>query len=177
MDGASKFVKGDAVAGLIITGINIVGGILIGVVQHKLPIGEAGSTYTIMTIGDGLVSQIPALIISIAAGMVVSKAGVEGSADKALTTQLAMNPVALGMVSASSGVIALIPGMPIIPFAALVAGRSGYLAYRRARNAKKPKPLDPAALEAGRGRPSPRKSRSAPRWPSTTSRSSWATAC
>lgn len=147
MDGASKFVKGDAIAGLIITGINIVGGIIIGVVQHKIPIGEAASTYTIMTIGDGLVSQIPALIISIAAGMVVSKAGVEGSADKALTTQLAMNPVGLGMVSASSGVIALIPGMPIIPFAALSLG-AGALAYKRIQDAKKPKPIDPAALEA-----------------------------
>ena len=147
MDGASKFVKGDAVAGLIITGINIVGGILIGVVQHKVPLGEAASTYTLMTIGDGLVSQIPALIISIAAGMVVSKAGVEGSANKALTTQLAMNPVALGMVSASAGVIALIPGMPIIPFAALAAG-AGFLAYRRATKAKEPEPLSPAELEA-----------------------------
>jgi flagellar biosynthesis protein FlhA len=147
MDGASKFVKGDAVAGLIITAINIIGGILIGVVQHKMPLGEASASYTLMTIGDGLVSQIPALIISIAAGMVVSKAGVEGSANKALTTQLAMNPVALGMVSASSGVIALIPGMPIIPFAALAVG-SGYLAYRRAVKAKEPQPLDPAALAA-----------------------------
>lgn len=147
MDGASKFVKGDAIAGLIITGINIVGGIIIGVVQHKIPIGEAASSYTIMTIGDGLVSQIPALIISIAAGMVVSKAGVEGSADKALTTQLAMNPVGLGMVSASSGVMALIPGMPIIPFAAVAVG-SGLLAYKRIQDAKAPKPLDPAALEA-----------------------------
>nr|WP_295107251.1 flagellar biosynthesis protein FlhA [uncultured Caulobacter sp.] len=146
MDGASKFVKGDAIAGLIITGINIVGGIIIGVVQHKIPIGEAASSYTIMTIGDGLVSQIPALIISIAAGMVVSKAGVEGSADKALTTQLAMNPVGLGMVSASSGVIALIPGMPIIPFAAVALG-SGFLAYKRIQDAKKPKPIDPALLE------------------------------
>jgi flagellar biosynthesis protein FlhA len=147
MDGASKFVKGDAIAGLIITGINIVGGIIIGVAQHHLPIGQAASTYTIMTIGDGLVSQIPALIISIAAGMVVSKAGVEGSADKALVTQLAMNPVGLGMVSASSGVIALIPGMPIIPFAA-VSLAAGALAYKRIQDAKKPKPIDPAALEA-----------------------------
>ena len=118
MDGASKFVRGDAVAGLIIVAINIIGGILIGVVQHKVPIGQAASSYTIMTIGDGLVSQIPALIISIAAGFLVSKAGVEGSADKALVAQLAMNPISLGMVSASAGVIALIPGMPIIPFAA-----------------------------------------------------------
>jgi len=147
MDGASKFVKGDAIAGLIITAINVIGGILIGVVQHKMPLGEASASYTLMTVGDGLVSQIPALIISIAAGMVVSKAGVEGSANKALTTQLAMNPVALGMVSASAGVIALIPGMPIIPFAALAAG-AGYLAYRRATAPKEPEPLSPAALEA-----------------------------
>ncbi|AAK22894.1 flagellar biosynthesis protein FlhA [Caulobacter vibrioides] len=147
MDGASKFVKGDAIAGLIITAINIIGGIIIGVVQHKMPFGDAASTYTIMTIGDGLVSQIPALIISIAAGMVVSKAGVEGSADKALTTQLAMNPVGLGMVSASSGIIALIPGMPIFPFAAMALA-AGALAYKRVQDAKKPKALDPADLEA-----------------------------
>ena len=130
MDGASKFVRGDAVAGLIIVAINVIGGILIGVLQHHVPIGTAASTYTIMTIGDGLVSQIPALIISIAAGFLVSKAGVEGSADKALVAQLAMNPVALGMVSAASGVIAFIPGMPIIPFA-LVSIGAGSLAWRR----------------------------------------------
>lgn len=147
MDGASKFVKGDAVAGLIITAINIIGGILIGVLQHKIPIGEASATYTLMTIGDGLVSQIPALIISIAAGLVVSKAGVEGSANAALTTQLSMNPVALGMVSASSGVMALIPGMPILPFAVLSLG-AGFLAYRRAMSAKEPPPLNPALADA-----------------------------
>ncbi|WP_425995604.1 flagellar biosynthesis protein FlhA [Caulobacter sp. DWR1-3-2b1] len=152
MDGASKFVKGDAVAGLIITGINIVGGILIGVLQHKIPIGEASATYTLMTIGDGLVSQIPALIISIAAGMVVSKAGVEGSANAALTKQLSMNPVALGMVSASSGVMALIPGMPILPFAALSLG-AGFLAYRRAMTAKLPQPIDPELAEAAASEP------------------------
>ena len=147
MDGASKFVKGDAIAGLIITAINVIGGIIIGVAQHKMPFGDAAATYTIMTIGDGLVSQIPALIISIAAGMVVSKAGVEGSADKALTTQLAMNPVGLGMVSASSGIIALIPGMPIFPFAAMSLA-AGALAYKRIQDAKKPKAIDPADLEA-----------------------------
>ncbi|NQE64575.1 flagellar biosynthesis protein FlhA [Caulobacter sp. RHG1] len=152
MDGASKFVKGDAIAGLIITGINIVGGIIIGVVQHKIPIGEAASSYTIMTIGDGLVSQIPALIISIAAGMVVSKAGVEGSADKALMTQLGMNPAGLGMVSASSGIIALIPGMPILPFAALAIG-AGALAYKRVQDAKKPKPIDLSDMDAAAGAP------------------------
>lgn len=141
MDGASKFVRGDAVAGLIIVAINIIGGILIGVVQHKVPLGQAAATYTLMTIGDGLVSQIPALIISIAAGFLVSKAGVDGSADKALVAQLAMNPIALGMVSASAGLLALIPGMPIIPFAALATG-AGFLAWKRAQDAAKPPPID-----------------------------------
>jgi flagellar biosynthesis protein FlhA len=155
MDGASKFVRGDAMAGLIITGINIVGGIIIGVVQHHLPIGQAASTYTIMTIGDGLVSQVPALIISIAAGFLVSKAGVEGSADKALVAQLAMNPVSLGMVSAAAGVIAFVPGMPILPFAAIAAG-AGALAWRRAQDVRtkeiedaKPKPLASASATEG----------------------------
>jgi flagellar biosynthesis protein FlhA len=136
MDGASKFVRGDAVAGLIITAINIVGGIIIGVAQHHVPLAQAFSTYTIMTIGDGLVTQVPALVISIAAGFLVSKAGVEGSADKALVNQLAMNPISLGMVSAASGVIAFVPGMPIIPFAAIAAG-AGALAWKRAQDAKK----------------------------------------
>jgi len=147
MDGASKFVRGDAVAGLMIVGINIVGGILIGVVQHKLPIAQAASTYTIMTIGDGLVSQVPALVISIAAGFLVSKAGVEGAADQALVKQLAMNPVALGMVSAAAGVIALVPGMPIIPFAAISIG-CGLLAWNRAQKAREPAPMTAAAKTA-----------------------------
>jgi len=141
MDGASKFVRGDAVAGLIIVAINVIGGILIGVLQHHIPIGQAASTYTIMTIGDGLVSQIPALIISIAAGFLVSKSGVEGSADKALVTQLAMNPVALGMVSAAAGVLALVPGMPIIPFA-VISLSSGALAWRRSQTANAPPPVE-----------------------------------
>ncbi|MFN3513283.1 MAG: flagellar biosynthesis protein FlhA [Phenylobacterium sp.] len=132
MDGASKFVRGDAIAGLIIVAINVLGGILIGVMQHKVPLSQAAASYTIMTIGDGLVSQIPALVISIAAGFLVSKAGVDGSADKALVAQLAMNPVSLGVVSAASGVIAFIPGMPMLPFAAL-AGGAGYLAWRRSQ--------------------------------------------
>ena len=130
MDGASKFVRGDAVAGLIIVAINIIGGFLIGVLQHKIPAGQAATTYTLMTIGDGLVSQVPALVISIAAGFLVSKAGVEGSANKALVAQLAMNPISLGMVSASAGIIALIPGMPKIPFL-VVAIAAGVLAWRR----------------------------------------------
>jgi flagellar biosynthesis protein FlhA len=147
MDGASKFVRGDAIAGLVIVGINIVGGILIGVVQHKLPIDQAAATYTVMTIGEGLVSQVPAFIISFAAGILVSKAGVEGSADKALMVQLAMNPAALGMVSAAAGVIALIPGMPIAPFAGISIG-SGFLAWRRSQNAKAGPKVDAAAPKA-----------------------------
>jgi flagellar biosynthesis protein FlhA len=141
MDGASKFVRGDAIAGLIIVAINVIGGILIGVMQHKAPLGQAASSYTIMTIGDGLVSQIPALIISIAAGLLVSKAGVEGAADKALVAQLAMNPVSLGMVSAAAGVIAFIPGMPMIPFALISTG-AGVLAWRRSHKAAEPAPVE-----------------------------------
>jgi flagellar biosynthesis protein FlhA len=111
MDGASKFVRGDAVAGIVITVVNIVGGILIGIFQHQMDAGEAAKTYMLLTIGDGLVTQIPALIISIAAGFLVSKAGVDGSADKAIVLQLARNPVALGVVSAASGILGLIPGI------------------------------------------------------------------
>ena len=145
MDGASKFVKGDAIAGLVIVGINVIGGMLIGIIQHKIPAGQAASTYTLMTVGDGLVSQIPALIISIAAGLLVSKAGVEGAADKALVTQLAMNPISLGMVSATSGVLAFIPGMPVIPFLAVAVG-AGVLAWRRSQAPEVVElPVDPAA--------------------------------
>ncbi|WP_303649597.1 flagellar biosynthesis protein FlhA [Asticcacaulis machinosus] len=141
MDGASKFVRGDAVAGLVITAINIVGGILIGIINHQMPAGEAASTYIQLTVGDGLVTQIPALIVSIAAGFLVSKAGVDGSADKALTAQLAQNPVVLGMVSATSGVLGLVPGMPILPFAAISLG-AGFMAWRVGR-----KPLEPVASD------------------------------
>ncbi|HEY3814941.1 MAG TPA: flagellar biosynthesis protein FlhA [Caulobacteraceae bacterium] len=129
MDGASKFVRGDAMAGLIITAINAVGGILIGVLQHGMPLAAAANNYVLLTVGDGLVTQVPALIVSIAAGFLVSKSGVEGSADKALVAQLATNPVSLGMVSAAAGVVGLIPGMPMIPFAALAIG-AGVLAWR-----------------------------------------------
>jgi flagellar biosynthesis protein FlhA len=152
MDGASKFVRGDAVAGLIIVAINVIGGILIGVLQHHIPIGQAAATYTIMTIGDGLVSQIPALVISIAAGFLVSKSGVEGSVDKALVTQLAMNPVALGMVSAAAGVISFVPGMPMIPFAAISIG-AGTLAWRRSQKSMEPPPVEIKPMEEPQDEP------------------------
>jgi flagellar biosynthesis protein FlhA len=147
MDGASKFVRGDAVAGLIITGINAVGGMLIGVLQHHLGAAEAAGTYTLLTVGDGLVTQVPALIVSLAAGFLVSKSGVEGSADKALVAQLATNPVSLGMVSAAAGVIGFIPGMPIIPFAAIAMG-AGVLAWRVGRKKPEAAPVAEAAKPA-----------------------------
>ena len=146
MDGASKFVRGDAVAGLVITAINIIGGILIGMFSHQLPIGEAAQKYIELTVGDGLVTQIPALIISMAAGFLVSKAGVDGSADKALVAQLATNPVALGMVSAASGVLGLVPGMPILPFAAVALG-AGFLAYKMGIKPKGPTPEEIEAAQ------------------------------
>ncbi len=148
MDGASKFVRGDAVAGLIITFINALGGILIGAIQHGLPMGEAANTYVLLTVGDGLVTQVPALIVSIAAGFLVSKAGVEGSADKALVSQLATNPVSLGVVSGAAALIGLIPGMPLLPFAALAIG-AGFMAWKLGRQRLKPKPVDPEAVVAG----------------------------
>lgn len=151
MDGASKFVRGDAVAGLIIVFINAIGGILIGVISHDLPMGEAANTYIQLTIGDGLVTQVPAIIISIAAGFLVSKAGVEGSADKALVAQLATNPVSLGMVSAASGLLGLIPGMPLLPFAALSIG-AGFMAWRLGRAKLKPQPTE-AELAAALSKP------------------------
>jgi flagellar biosynthesis protein FlhA len=132
MDGASKFVRGDAIAGLLITFINIIAGLVIGMLQQGLSFEEAGHNYTLLTVGDGLVSQIPALIVSTAAGLLVSKAGVTGSADKALVAQFTGYPKALGMSAAVIGAMALLPGMPILPFLAL-AGGIGFLAFRSTR--------------------------------------------
>jgi flagellar biosynthesis protein FlhA len=125
MDGASKFVRGDAVAGLLVVFINIIGGIIIGVAQQGLSFSEAAHTYTLLTVGDGLVTQVPALIVSTAAGLLVSKAGVSGAADKALIKQFSGYPQALGMASAVMFVLALLPGIPAIPFLALAGGAAG----------------------------------------------------
>ncbi|MEN5146190.1 flagellar biosynthesis protein FlhA [Brevundimonas diminuta] len=146
MDGASKFVRGDAVAGLIITFINVIGGLLIGVLQHGMPVGDAANTYIQLTVGDGLVTQIPAIIVSVAAGFLVTKAGVEGSADKAFAAQLASNPVSLGVVSGTAGLIGLIPGMPLLPFAALALG-TGFMAWKLGRDRLKPPPAEPVDLK------------------------------
>src|SRR5580698_4688271 len=128
MDGASKFVRGDAIAGLMIVCINIVGGIIIAVAQKGMSFMDATQTFTLLTVGDGLVSQMPALIISTAAGLMVSKAGVEGATDKAMMSQLSFYPQALGMAAGVMGIVAVLPGMPTLVFAGL-AGGTGTLAW------------------------------------------------
>jgi flagellar biosynthesis protein FlhA len=132
MDGAAKFVRGDAVAGLLITGINLVGGLLIGVGQMGIGLGEAAHTYTLLTMGDGLVSQIPALIVSTAAGLLVSKAGVTGRADRALFGQLGAHPRALAVTGALMVLLAVLPGLPALPFLLLGAAAGG-LAWHQLR--------------------------------------------
>ncbi len=121
MDGASKFVKGDAIAGLLINVINIVGGIIIGVAQRGLEITDALQTYTILTIGDGLVTQIPALLIATSAGIVVTRSGGGDTLDVQMKAQLFSNPRVLGTVSSAVGLFAIVPGMPTIPFLFLSA--------------------------------------------------------
>ena len=145
MDGASKFVRGDAIAGLMITFINVVGGIVIGMMQQDMSFSDAGRTYTLLTIGDGLVSQIPALIVSTAAGILVSKAGVRGAADKALVKQLTHYPKAFGMSSFVMTFMAFLPGMPTMIFLTL-SGGAGYLAYVGFK--KKQAASDEKAMEA-----------------------------
>lgn len=127
MDGAAKFVRGDAVAGLLITAINIVGGIFIGVVQRGMPIGRSASLYTMLTIGDGLVSQIPALIISTAAGIMVTHSAGGARVGSALVEQFANHPRALWVSSGFLGLLGLMPGLPFLPFIAL-AGATGVMA-------------------------------------------------
>jgi flagellar biosynthesis protein FlhA len=119
MDGASKFVRGDAIAGLIILAVNIFGGIVIGVTRHGLTLSAASDVFTKLSVGDGLVSQIPALIISLAAGLLVAKGGTRGSADKAVLGQLSGYPIALFMAALMMFVLGVIPGLPFLPFAFL----------------------------------------------------------
>ncbi|RYY17585.1 MAG: flagellar biosynthesis protein FlhA [Alphaproteobacteria bacterium] len=132
MDGAAKFVRGDAIAGLLITVINIFGGLAIGLVRHGMPFAEAAATFTTLTVGDGLVSQIPALLVSTAAGIVVTKGGVEGPADAALMRQLAGAPKPLAMAAAAAAALALMPGLPMLPFLSisLLAGGGAYYRHK-----------------------------------------------
>ena len=128
MDGAAKFVRGDAIAGVIITVINIIGGILIGVLQHGVSLAEATRTYTFLTVGDGLVTQIPALIVSTAAGLLITKSGTVGSTDKALFKQMSGYPGAMSMAAALMIGMGLFPGIPTLPFF-LLGGILAGIAY------------------------------------------------
>ncbi|MET4389085.1 flagellar biosynthesis protein FlhA [Bradyrhizobium sp. F1.4.3] len=150
MDGASKFVRGDAIAGLLIVFINVVGGMIIGVAQQGLSFADAGRSYTLLTVGDGLVTQVPALIVSTAAGLLVSKAGVSGAADKALMKQFSGYPQALAMSSAVMLVLAALPGIPTLPFFALGAGAGALAWSARNRNRATAK-----AEEAAKAAPAP----------------------
>ncbi len=130
MDGASKFVRGDVIAGLLITFINIIGGLIIGTAQMGLSLGEAAQVYTLLTIGDGLVSQIPALLISTAAGIIVSRAASEGNLSRELTTQLLGNPKTVTIGALFVFFIGMLPGLPIVPFW-LIGGFLMMLAWQK----------------------------------------------
>lgn len=133
LDGASKFVKGDAVAGLLITLLNIIVGLIMGTVVHGMPIGAAFETYAILTVGDGLVTQIPAVIISIAAALLLARGGATGSTDLAITSQLGRHPAALATVGVLMVLFALVPGLPVVPFltGGLILGALAYWVSRQ----------------------------------------------
>lgn len=132
LDGASKFVKGDAVAGLLITGLNIVMGLVMGVAVHGMPFSQAFETYSILTVGDGLVAQIPAVVISVAAALLLSRGGATGAADVSFFAQLGRYPGALGTVALLMALFAIVPGMPFLPFM-LCAAALGYQAWRASK--------------------------------------------
>jgi flagellar biosynthesis protein FlhA len=155
MDGAAKFVRGDAIAGLVTTAINLVAGIAIGTLRHGLPFGEAVQTFSILTVGDGLVGQVPALLVSVAAGIVVTKGGMEGRADKQLVLQLG-GAKPLGLAAGAALLMGLLPGMPLLPFLAL-AGAAAYGARLQVKAAEEaaaiaalppPPPGEPPASDA-----------------------------
>lgn len=153
MDGAAKFVRGDAIAGLLIVFINVIGGIIIGTTSQDMSLADAAATYTVLTIGDGLVSQIPALIVSVSAGFLVSKAGVEGGAQEVLFDQFSRYPKALGMASGLLLLLAVIPNIPAPPFLVL-AGITGGLAYINWQRQKTEKAQEGEALQPD-GTPAP----------------------
>ncbi len=147
MDGASKFVRGDAVAGLIILAVNVFGGIIIGVTRHGLTLGNAADVFAKLSVGDGLVSQIPALLVSLGAALLVSKGGTRGSADKAVLGQLSNFPRALMVASLLLLVLALVPGLPFFPFA-LLSGIMLFAGYTIPRRAAATKADEAAQAEA-----------------------------
>ncbi len=149
MDGASKFVRGDAIAGIVITAINIIAGLIIGTLQKGMPIMDAAKTYTILTVGDGLVSQIPALLVSSAAGIVVSRAGKETDMGKDITHQVLINPKSLITASGILFFFGLIPGLPHIPFLfiSVVAGGLSYVLHRSSVQEKEEVKIEPVQEE------------------------------
>ncbi len=149
MDGASKFVRGDAIAGLIITAVNIFGGIVIGVTRHDMDLGQAADVFTRLSVGDGLVTQIPALVVSLAAGLLVSKGGTRGSAEQAVLGQLSNYPRALFVAGFLMALLALLPGLPLVPFALLgvLMASLGYIIPRRIAERKATEDAKTLALE------------------------------
>ncbi|WJY22724.1 flagellar biosynthesis protein FlhA [Fontisubflavum oceani] len=142
LDGASKFVKGDAIAGLLITLLNLVMGLIIGTVIHDMPLGQAFETYSILTVGDGLVSQIPAVIIAIASALLLARGGATGATDSALVGQLGKHPSALATVAVLMAVFALVPGLPFLPFliGAAALGTAAALKFSAMRRASQAEP-------------------------------------
>ncbi len=149
MDGAAKFVRGDAIAALLITVINILGGFAIGLLRHGMSFADAAAAFTTLTAGDGLVSQIPALLVSTAAGIVVTKGGMEGTTDTALIRQLGSSPKPLAMAAGAASVLALLPGLPTLPFLALagLAGSGAWLRYRHPSDKAPQVPVPVVATE------------------------------
>jgi len=147
MDGASKFVRGDAVAGILILFINVIGGLIVGVVQHDMALANAAQNYTLLTIGDGLVAQIPALIISTAAGLVVSRVATDEDIGQQFVSQVFSNPQVLMLTAGILGILGMIPGMPHFAFL-LFAGAVGGLAYWMIRKKAQPAEEQPAAQAA-----------------------------
>jgi len=147
MDGASKFVRGDAVAGILMTLINIIGGLAIGTLQLGMKLGEAASTYTLLTIGDGLVAQIPALIISTAAGIIVTRATSESDFAADIQSQVTKQPKAVMVSSGVVGIIGLMPGMPFLPFA-VMAGVLATIGYRATKSQSEVSTVEAPEAEA-----------------------------
>lgn len=156
LDGASKFVKGDAIAGLLITALNLVMGLIIGVSIHGMPLGQAFETYAILTVGDGLVSQIPAVVISIASALLLARGGATGATDLALVSQLGRHPAALATVAILMGLFALVPGLPFLPFilGALTLGACAYAVSVSAQKAADKEDTTPAQKDAAPSRSS-----------------------
>ncbi len=155
MDGASKFVRGDAIAGLLINIVNIVGGFIIGVAQRGMSFTDALKNYTLLTVGDGLVTQIPALIIAVSAGMIVTRSGSGNALDKEMRAQLLGKPKALIVAAATLGLFAVVPGLPTIPFLILagLTGTVGFVTFKDEKIAEKVKSETPAAAQAAGPKP------------------------